>query len=471
MQERRGRGNRDGAAWAKLVFGGAPLNQRRPPGVPSPPSYYAYPPLKRPHWRWEVVGYFYAGGIASAAFIVATIADWLGQPEDRAISRTGRYLALAGMLVTPPLLIRDLGRPERFHHMLRLLKPRSPMSMGSWAITLFGAAAGLAAVGQAAADGWLGASRPARLLAALPQRPLGLVGSLVAFFVGSYTGVLLAFTNVPFWARNRLWLGPLFLSSAGSTALAAIALVLELGRRPAPAPLARLHRADVLVLAAEVGLLAASEATLGDLARPLTAGRLARPYRLGVQGAGLLLPLLLQAPAFGRRPLPRPVSLAASALVLTGGLLLRWLMLEAGKLSADDPAAYFALTRESVAGPPAGPPALPVPTSATPATRPIWRWSPATWLPDPRVAWRARRLVATTATVSVQVSGVITVVQEDRIRLVDAAGRGYLFTIGKRVRRSLPDLWALARDGRRVTVIYQGTPDLGAVAVALHAEP
>jgi formate-dependent nitrite reductase membrane component NrfD len=468
MQERRRRGGRDDSAWARLVFGGAPLNQRRPPGVLSPPSYYAYPPLKRPHWRWEVVGYFYVGGIASAAFVIATIADWLGRPEDRAISRAGRYLALAGMLVTPLLLIRDLGRPERFHHMLRLVKPRSPMSMGSWAITLFGAAAGLAAVGQVAADGWLGTSRPARLLAATPQRPLGLAGSLVAFFVGSYTGVLLAFTNVPFWARNRLWLGPLFLSSAVSTALAAIALVLEMGRRPAHAPLARLHRADVLALAAEMGLLAASEVALGDLARPLTAGRLARPYRLGVQAAGLLLPLLLQLPAYGARPLPRPVSLAAGALVLAGGLLLRWLILEAGKLSADDPAAYFAMTRDPAASPPAPvPPAAMPGGTATPG--PAWWRAPARWLPDPRAAWRARRLGAPPATPA-RVSGVLTIVQEDRIRLVDAAGRGYLFTVGKRVRWSVLDLRALVDAGRRVTVTYHGTPDLGAVAIDLRVD-
>ncbi len=69
------------------------------------------------------------------------------------------------------------------------------------------------------------------------------------------------------------------------------------------------------------------------------------------------------------------------------------------------------------------------------------------------------------------VQGVITIAQEDRIRLVDAAGRGYLFILGKGVRRSLPELWALARERRPVTVVYAGTPDLGAVATALRPEP
>jgi len=71
---------------------------------------------------------------------------------------------------------------------------------------------------------------------------------------------------------------------------------------------------------------------------------------------------------------------------------------------------------------------------------------------------------------SALVRGVVTVAQEDRIRVVDAAGRGYLFVVGKRVRRSLPELWALARDRRTVEVVYSGEPDLGAVALAVRVE-
>lgn len=69
-----------------------------------------------------------------------------------------------------------------------------------------------------------------------------------------------------------------------------------------------------------------------------------------------------------------------------------------------------------------------------------------------------------------RVRGVITVVQEDRIRLVDAAGRGYLFILDRRVRWSLPDLWRLARERQPVTAVYVGPPDLGAVAIALRVE-
>jgi formate-dependent nitrite reductase membrane component NrfD len=465
MQERRKGGRAETAAWKPLALGGAPLNQRRPSGLESVPAYYAYPPLKRPHWRWEVVLYFFLGGLASASFVIATIADWLGAPEDRAISRVGRYLALAGMLATPPLLIRDLGRPERFVNMLRLVKPRSPMSMGSWAITAFGLAAGLAAVGQGATDGWLGGRWPARQLARLPQRPLGLIGGGLAAFVAAYTGVLLAFTNVPFWARNRLWIGPLFLSSALSSGLAAIALVLEMGRRPPHAAIARLQRADVLALTAELGVLAASEATLGPLARPVTHGRLGRSYRLGLQGLGLVLPLLLQLPAYRQQPLPRPVGGLASLLVLGGGLVLRWLYVEAGKLSADDPAAYFAMA--------GGDPMPAAPPLNAGVASPLWGppWGASLGAAVRTLRSAPRPWARGTAEATRQITGVVTIAQEDRIRVIDADGRGYLFVVGKHVTLTQQALWALARDQATVTVVYRGEPDLGAVALAVRPVP
>lgn len=348
MQERR-KGPRQ-TDWGRLVLGGAPLNQRRPAGVRSATAYYHYPPLKRPHWRWEIVLYFFLGGLASAGYLVAALAEWSARPGDRAIARAGRYLALAGMSISPLLLIRDLGRPERFHHMLRLFKLRSPMSVGSWAIGGFGLITGLAALGQAASDGWLGSSRLARTAALVPQRGLALVGGPLAMFVGTYTGVLLAFTNVPLWARNHWLLGPLFFSSALSTGLAAITLLVEGWRSTDHATVTRLHRADLLALAAELALVLASEVRLGQLGRPLTNGRLAAPYRGGVQLAGLLVPWLLQAPALLGRPVPRPLSRVAALLVLVGGLMLRWTLLEAGKLSADDPSAYFAMTRDEGVG-------------------------------------------------------------------------------------------------------------------------
>src|SRR5207237_900760 len=144
--------------------------------------------------------------------------------------------------------------------------------------------------GEATRAGALGQdTAPAQLGRRVPSRLVGAVGTVPAFLVIGYTGVLLAATAVPLWTRSYLLLGPLFLASALSSATAAIALVLAAARGTRRETLARLERLDALVMIAELGLLLAVRATLGrGLARPLARGRLGRLYRLGVVGVGLL---------------------------------------------------------------------------------------------------------------------------------------------------------------------------------------
>src|SRR5579859_4218528 len=91
-------------------------------------GYYGLPVLKRPHWKWEIALYFWAGGTAAGAYTVATIAELAG---DRTVARAGRWVALPLLIVSPMLLIKDLGRPEKFYNMLRIIKLVSPMSVGT----------------------------------------------------------------------------------------------------------------------------------------------------------------------------------------------------------------------------------------------------------------------------------------------------------------------------------------------------
>jgi len=93
-------------------------------------SYYDYPVLKAPVWKWEIVWYFFFGGLAAGCYFIASIASLFGSLEDRAVVRAGYYASLLALLPCPPLLIKDLGRPGRFLNMLRIFKVRSPMSIG-----------------------------------------------------------------------------------------------------------------------------------------------------------------------------------------------------------------------------------------------------------------------------------------------------------------------------------------------------
>src|SRR4051812_12496931 len=102
-----------------------------------PTTYYGVPPIHKPHWHWLIVSYFFLGGLSGGSYVVASIADLFGHADDRETVRVGRYLALLALLPCPLLLVLDLGRPERFLHMLRVLKLRSPMSLGTWGLLSF----------------------------------------------------------------------------------------------------------------------------------------------------------------------------------------------------------------------------------------------------------------------------------------------------------------------------------------------
>ena len=299
--------------------------------TPAQATYYDHPALKKPEWLWYVPAYFFVGGLASGAYVIATLMDIRARPEDRTAVRSGYAIALAGMLLSPVLLIADLGRPERFLNMLRVFKPRSMMSMGSWGLTLFGSFSALALASTILQD--LG-----HRIAVL--RVVSWLGLLPAMFVGGYSGLLLSATNVPLWAGNRLLMGPLFLSSALSSGLAAVHIAQPLFGSLAPTTADRIQRAERRVSAAELALMLGSLVALGRTARPLVWGRWAVVFQFGAIGLGHLLPVVLdRLISKGRR-----TELLTAGLSLAGSAMLRLAVTEAGKQSADDALAYFAYT-------------------------------------------------------------------------------------------------------------------------------
>src|SRR5207249_8558267 len=178
------------------------------------------------------------------------IASLFGSREGPVVARTGYYLSLLSLLPCPPLLIKDLGRPERFLHMLRIFKVKSPMSMGTWGLVSFSFFSGITAVIQAAQDGIFGRWWGSRLQATLPQRFLAIPGSALGVFLGGYTGVLLTATSIPLWSRSKV-LGAVFISSAVSTSSALISLVLRLTRAPTQV-LHKLERLEWVALLIEM---------------------------------------------------------------------------------------------------------------------------------------------------------------------------------------------------------------------------
>ena len=175
-------------------------------------SYYGRPVLKPPVWKHEIPAYLFTGGLAAGTAVVAAGADLTGRPALRRASWLGSF---AGLLASLWFLVSDLGRPERFHHMLRVFKPTSPMSVGTWILTAFGPGVGAAALNELVPRRWR-RTWPARLLARL-SRPLGLSAAATAPGVASYTAVLLSHTAVPGWNEVRDELPFVFAGSAAAS--------------------------------------------------------------------------------------------------------------------------------------------------------------------------------------------------------------------------------------------------------------
>jgi Polysulphide reductase, NrfD len=275
-------------------------------------SYYGRPIIKEPTWTWEIPLYLFAGGLGGASSTLSLLARIRGNEK---LAKTSLYIGAAADLASLPLLISDLGRPERFHHMLRVFKVTSPMSVGSWILFVSG-----------------GASSTAALLEALDVlRPLKYAVELVAGVLGgplsTYTGALLSNTAVPVWHEARHELPFVFGASAAATAGAAAALVVP----PDEAGPAR--RLAVGSAIAELGGMQLMERRLGTLlAEPYRrgpSGRLTRASKLAVAAGTAMLALR------GKRS--RGAAVTGGALILAGEMLMRWGIFKAGFASARDP--------------------------------------------------------------------------------------------------------------------------------------
>lgn len=311
-------------------------------------SYYGMPVIKPPHWKWLIINYFFLGGLSAGSFVIAVIARLLGGESGKRIARAGHYISLAALIPSPILLILDLGRPERFLNMLRVLKLRSPMSVGTWGLVTFSGFCVLGAAVQAARDGLLNGIPLLRtLLLKLPHHVFNVVGSGFGFFVGGYTGVLLGATAVPLWAKNRMVLGPMFLASAMLSGVSAISVALGLQRKTDDVALRRLGRLQTLILALDVALHTAMEQGTGKtVGKPLHEGRTGAVYRWGAWRLGVLAPFALRLLTAWRGGGRRDVTLLSSLLALAGSYALRYSMTMGGRESAIDPQATFEMTRK-----------------------------------------------------------------------------------------------------------------------------
>jgi formate-dependent nitrite reductase membrane component NrfD len=297
-------------------------------------SYYGRPIVKPSPWEADIPAYLFAGGLAAGSSLIAAGADLTNRPTLR---RSGRLGAIAALTFSMVALVHDLGKPTRFLNMLRVAKLTSPMSVGTWILSIYGPFAG------AAAGTELVAMLPARYrvgplrLAAAVDRPAGLLAALFAPPVAAYTAVLLADTATPSWHAAYKELPFVFV---GSAAAASAGLGLVTSPLEETGPVRRLAIGGAVL---ELLMEHRMEQSMGITAEPLhegTAGRLMRTAKaLTLAGAaGSLLA--------GRS---RTVAVLSGAALLAGSACTRFGVFEAGQASAKDPKYTVVPQRERLA--------------------------------------------------------------------------------------------------------------------------
>ncbi|MGZ5177709.1 MAG: NrfD/PsrC family molybdoenzyme membrane anchor subunit, partial [Burkholderiales bacterium] len=306
----------------------------RDDGLNANVTYYNRPLLKRPHWDHTVTIYLFLGGIMGGSAILAMVADNKNN-NDRRLARNAKYASFVLSAVAPAVLVTHLGRPERFHHMMRVVKLKSPMSLGVWGLIAFSTIAAPNAIAEAARHGLM-----PRWLSALGPRFLNLPQALLGAFIMGYTGVLISATAIPFWAKGKYHIPAMSVCSGMAGACALHSLLLS--RSHAPDTITRLEKLEVLASAAEAAIILDFARYSGEHGKPMFEGETGKKFRKYALLAGIAVPLLLNATSLFKNPAKQrkhsflKTAIAAS-LTLLGGYVLRETLIEGGKLSADDP--------------------------------------------------------------------------------------------------------------------------------------
>jgi formate-dependent nitrite reductase membrane component NrfD len=311
------------------------------------PTYYGMPVIKSPVWIWSIPAYFYAGGVAGAGMVMALAAQWFGGKGLQRFDERCRWVGAVGGGIGTALLIHDLGRKARFLYMLRVFRPTSPMSVGSWVLA---AATPLSAGSALLAEArgfwfWIG-------------RRAGLGAGILGMPLATYTAVLIAGTAVPVWQQSRRTLPLLF----GASSAAGLAATLELMPLE-PAERRVMRRFGMGSRAAELVAAFAVERELAPVRAVKRALESGLPGALWNAAKVLTLSSLVLSLWRGKR---RAARLLSGILGTAGGLCLRFAVFYAGRASSLDPHATFRQQRagygaaEVTGSPAAAGPELPV---------------------------------------------------------------------------------------------------------------
>ncbi len=294
------------------------------------------PETQAPHWEWYYIAmYFYLGGVSAGAYFIGSLLELLGKEKLRVASRTAYLIAFPLILVTPILLIADLGSPFRFWRLFSYMNTTSALSVGTWALLIYGGMSFLSFLNVLAVDGKLaspGLTKFHTLFSSIPHKVYAGVGVFFGFFVAGYTGVLVNATARPLWAATDPLIGPIFIASAASTGAAAIVLYMARQKLGTTETFAHLEGFDRVAMLIELALIVVMLLLAGRYASSILTGFYGVLFLGGTVLLGILVPLWLSWSA--RTPTTNVVKLQmlTAVLVLFGGAMLRIAIVQAGQI-------------------------------------------------------------------------------------------------------------------------------------------
>lgn len=295
---------------------------RQPGSLRGDPTYYERPVIKKSVWSWTIPAYYYVGGASGGVMILGAAATLLNRDELHGLVHHSRLIGAGGGIISSALLIYDLGKPSRFLYMLRVFRPTSPMSVGSWILVLFSSAAGVSAI---AGFG----PRAVRSMGDTAAVAAGILGLGLA----GYTGVLVSHTSVPLWQRLHRLLPVLFLSSGVASAASLFDLLG--GNRREQRAVTIFGTAGRLVELSVAELIERRLATVPEAVRPLRDGFSGLVWKAAkvFTTASLVLSLIPNSSRRLRR--------AAGVFGTLGSICARFGVHYAGQRSAMNPRATF----------------------------------------------------------------------------------------------------------------------------------
>lgn len=298
-------------------------------------SYYGQPVIKPLPWKHEIAAYLFVGGVTGGSGLIGCWAHTLGMTQLR---RNSRYSAMVGVGISGALLVVDLGHPERFLNMMRTMKLTSPMSVGSWILSGFGAFAALSTAAEIAELlGWKDPATPLGVVVTLLGWGGSVGSALFAAPLVSYTAVLLSNTATPTWHEAYRELPWVFVFSANAAA-AGLAMITTPAAQTVPVRALAAVGATIETVA-----MHRLHRSLGPLlSEPLhhgQAGKLLRAAEILTVGGAI------GGVLFGRN---RVGAIVSGLALLAGSVCTRFGMYEAGIHSATDPRYTVIPQRESV---------------------------------------------------------------------------------------------------------------------------